>query len=387
MRRRNFLAAGASAGAAFAALGATAAGTRAAAADPLPAPDGTSAGHGVPQTLVERSTADTSASGMVRPESGFDYVAVRPTGGRPGDAAIRFETPGGLTDWRDLHFHADGPDDRPRTPAALAPAPEGCTGYEIRAQGTDRARCAAMNMRDGGTVRMGGRPEGELYDDTGTDPRGGRLVRYRTRAGWGADESHRFDDGGNEIWPAAYSRVQAITVHHSAWPVGDDAASNVRAIYHLHAVENGWGDVGYHLLIDPEGTVYEGRWTGNALMPIFRGVPLPGQAEAVTAGHAFQFNTGNIGICLMGDFTDGMPTPRAQNSLVRTLHALCLITGVDPVEEIEYENPVNGRKAVQQGLSRHRDWLATECPGNTFAEEFDRVIRQRVARGLPRRPS
>ncbi|ASU86270.1 N-acetylmuramoyl-L-alanine amidase [Nocardiopsis gilva YIM 90087] len=367
----------------MATLGSTAAANRSTPTESAPTPGTTPGERGVPQTLTERSTASTTTPRMVRPEAGFDYVAVRSGENAPRSAAIRFEAPDGLTEWRSLHFHGDGRDDRPATPAALTPVPAGCTGYEISAEGTDRAECVAMNLHDGGKVRMGGRPVGELYDDTDTDPKGGLLVKYRTRAGWGADESLRFNDEGEEEWPTAYYPVQAITVHHSAWEIGDDgAAANVRAIYHLHAVENGWGDIGYHLLIDPDGTVYEGRWSGSDLMPIFRTIPLPGRAEAVTAGHVYQFNSGNIGICMLGDFTDRMPTQKAQDSLVHTLRALCWITGVDPVEEVEYVNPVNGKKATQQGVSRHRDWLPTECPGNTFAEHFDTAIRQRVARGL-----
>ncbi|CAM4110229.1 peptidoglycan recognition family protein [Nocardiopsis rhodophaea] len=383
MRRRNFLAAGATAGLAMATLGSTAAATRPTPAEPALMSGSTPHRHGVPQTLTERSTATTSPPRMVRPEAGFDYVAVRSSENAPRSAAIRFEAPGGLTGWRSLHFHGGGRDARPATAAALTPAPAGSTGYEISAEGMDRAACVAINLQDGGRVRIDGRPEGELYDDTATDPRGGLLVAYLTRAGWGADESLRFNDEGEEEWPTAYSPVQAITVHHSAWEIGEGgAAANVRAIYHLHAVENGWGDIGYHLLIDPDGGVYEGRWSGSDPMPIFRTIPLPGRAEAVTAGHVYQFNPGNIGICVLGDFTDRMPTERAQDSLVRTLRALCWITGVDPVEEIAYVNPVNGKKAIQQGVSRHRDWLPTECPGSTFAEHFDTAIRQRVARGL-----
>jgi hypothetical protein len=218
-------------------------------------------------------------------------------------------------------------------------------------------------------------------DEGATTLSGGSVLGLRTRSGWGADESLRFDEDGNDLWPAVFHRVQALTVHHTAMATTGDHAADVRAVYHLHAAEQAWGDIGYHLLVDPEGVVYEGRHSGGGL-PIFRTLPLPGLAESVTAGHAFGFNHANIGVCLLGDFTDEIPTRAAQDSLVDVLRVLCALTGVNPAERIEYVNPDTGVVTEQEAVARHRDWLDTECPGNAFAEVFDTAIRQRVVSGL-----
>ncbi|WP_431870524.1 peptidoglycan recognition protein family protein [Nocardiopsis eucommiae] len=333
-----------------------------------------------PRVLAEEAR---STGTLVRPERRFDLVSVTqaPTAVSEG-AAVRFETAGGdLSDWRELHFHTAGPEHLAPTASAMARAPQGATGYEVR--GADGADLTAVNLHDGEELRFGGQERVSLSaeDDGVTTLTGGSTLRVRTRAGWGADESLRFGDDGEDLWPAQFHRVQALTVHHTAMATTDDHAADMRAVYHLHAVQQGWGDVGYHLLVDPRGVVYEGRHSGGGL-PIFRGVPLPGLAESVTAGHAFGFNHGNIGVCLLGDFTDELPTQAAQDSLVDVLRILCALTGVDPSERIEYVHPDTGAATEQEAVARHRDWLQTECPGNAFSEVFDTVIRQRVARGL-----
>lgn len=340
----------------------------------------TSGARTAPRVLSERATA---TGALVRPELRFDLVSVsQPPEAVSEGAAVRFETAeGSLGDWQDLHFHTGGPEHLSPSASAMARAPQGAVGYEVR--GADGADLTAVNLHDGEELRFGGEERVSLSaeDEGVTTLSGGSVLRLRTRAGWGADESLRFDEDGNDLWPAQFHRVQALTVHHTAMATTGDHAADVRAVYHLHAVEQAWGDIGYHLLVDPKGVVYEGRHSGGGV-PIFRRLPLPGLAESVTAGHAFGFNHANIGVCLLGDFTDELPTRAAQDSLVDVLRVLCALTGVDPSERIEYVNPDTEVVTEQEAVARHRDWLETECPGNAFAEVFDTAIRQRVIGGL-----
>ncbi|OLT26868.1 N-acetylmuramoyl-L-alanine amidase [Nocardiopsis sp. CNR-923] len=369
MRRRSFLT-GSTALAGLTALGATV---------PARGPALAGAEPETPRVMAEPSPV---TGGLTRPRTRFDVVTVTRPMTTAAEPAIRFETAGVLGDWTPVHLHSSGREDRDPVSSAAVRAPEGATGYEVRGG----ARAWALNLSDGETLRLDGPTRTSLSaPDDHHQPLGGSggrpSVRFVTRAGWGADESYRFDDEGNDRWPARFDPVQALTVHHTALATSDDHAADVRAVYHLHAVQLAWGDIGYHALIDPDGVVYEGRHSGEDGAPIFSGRPRPGRAASVTAGHTHTFNHGNIGVCLLGDFTDELPTRAARDSLVDVLRLLCAVTGADPGAEIEYVHPDTGARTPARTVSRHRDWLDTECPGNAFSEVFDAEIRQRVVRG------
>ena len=94
------------------------------------------------------------------------------------------------------------------------------------------------------------------------------------------------------------SRIDRITVHHSAVHADreaqDRSAEIIRSIQKNHQRDKGWGDIGYHYLIDREGRV----WTGR-----------PEGWQGAHAGDP-QSNRGNLGVCLMGNFVSrGGQTP------------------------------------------------------------------------------
>src|SRR5204862_7471537 len=135
------------------------------------------------------------------------------------------------------------------------------------------------------------------------------------RSGWGADESLRFDSSGNETWPPAFYPVQKLIVHHTATQNNDpDPAATVRSIYYYHAVTQGWGDIGYNFLIDEAGHVYEGRYS----RPYAAGESPTGQdanGNGVTAAHAQGYNSGTVGLALLGSLTTQDATPAARPAL------------------------------------------------------------------------
>ena len=73
-------------------------------------------------------------------------------------------------------------------------------------------------------------------------------------------------------------------------------------------MNNGYIDIAYNWLIDPNGRIYEGRWAQN--YPT--GVPHTGERNRrnVQGAHALHFNVDTIGIGLMGDYSDVAPTRR-----------------------------------------------------------------------------
>jgi hypothetical protein len=200
---------------------------------------------------------------------------------------------------------------------------------------------------------------------------------YLSRADWGADESWRFDRNGTEIWPPQYRPVQTVSVHHTADGSSDpDPAARVRSIYRKQAVDAGFGDIGYHFLIDAAGRVYEGRWSGND------GVPAVNPAgRMVTGAHILGYNAGNAGIALLGNFTGHAPTRAARQVLVLLLAEWSRSHRLSPLGTVHYVNPDNGATRTVPTISGHNDWAPTECPGRVLAADLP-AIRLDVAAAL-----
>ncbi len=75
-----------------------------------------------------------------------------------------------------------------------------------------------------------------------------------------------------------------ITVHCSASPDGKPVTGD--SIREFHKARppagRGWGDIGYHAVIELDGTFYRGR------------------SEITVGAHVEGHNTGNLGVCLVG---------------------------------------------------------------------------------------
>src|SRR5919199_3954275 len=186
------------------------------------------------------------------------------------------------------------------------------------------------------------------------------------RIDWGADESYRFDSSGREIWPPAFYPVQKLIVHHTATQNSDpNPPATIRSIYYYHAVTQAWGDIGYNFLIDEAGRIYEGRHTFD-----YSSGSSPTEENAagygVTAAHAQGYNSGTVGIALLGTLTNQAATPAARDALERLLAWEADEHGIDPQGASLYTNPVNGTQATFPNIAGHRDVAATECPGGTF---------------------
>jgi hypothetical protein len=248
----------------------------------------------------------------------------------------------------------------------LIPADQ-ASGYELKApDGATGLRSLAIDTTRGPQRKVA------VPADT-TRVRG---VAYLSRAAWGADESLRFLPDGTENSPTAYYPFQTLTVHHTATANDDpDPAATVRAIYELHAITNDWGDIGYHFLIDEAGTIYEGRYSGDDGIPAH-----DADSNLVTAFHVGGFNSGNLGIALLGTLVDQGPTDAARKALTSLVRVLTRFHGVDPKAQVTYTNPVNGTEKDVPEISGHRDWMATECPGEVMYGELA-TLRDAVAGG------
>lgn len=179
-----------------------------------------------------------------------------------------------------------------------------------------------------------------------------------TREQWGANEAWRFDRFG-EIWPPRYETVSHIIIHHTATsnrPL--DVPGAIRSIYYYHAVEQGWGDIGYNYLVDHNGRIYQGRYGG----------------QNVIGGHSYQFAIGSSGISVIGNFQTVDISEAAKSALV----AITAFVGrdLDP----------NGSGPLQEApnlptIASHRDVNATTCPGDELWDDLPE-IRDLVAATL-----
>jgi hypothetical protein len=174
-----------------------------------------------------------------------------------------------------------------------------------------------------------------------------------TRTAWGCP------DGQGSRWMPRYTTVTHLIVHHSATAnTSSDWAAVVRSIWNYHTLTQGWGDIGYNYLIDPNGVVYEGR----------------GGGDNVIGAHFSCQNGGTMGVCMLGSFTTVSPTPAALNSLKQLLAWKAEQRGIDALGSSYHP----GTRLTIPNVSGHRHGNAaypdhacstTSCPGdNLYAQ-------------------
>lgn len=332
-------------------------------------------GAALPATAGAQTPVAAGGSTGTRPLAGPGFMGVQaPAGSTATAGRVRFATPQGWTDW--IGFpHADGGRSAaPATASGLVATPAGATDYEVEAAPGATPVFAATALSQPAASDRDVRGTGELagvnkYAQLPTvDCYGIPVV---PRAAWGCDESISF--GSIEYRPA-----QAITVHHSVSPAAWDPASTMRGFHRYHTLSNGWGDIGYHLVIDPSGQVYQGHRT-HAGYPVFGGPMPPGvRPDVVMGAHVGGHNSGNVGVCLMGDFSSGRPSLAAYAALANVLAKLCAAIGLNPFQGIRYWNPDGNYGRDMQAINGHRDWMSTDCPGDMLWNSLP-LVRQATA--------
>ena len=172
---------------------------------------------------------------------------------------------------------------------------------------------------------------------TSTNPQAKPTVH--SRAEWGADESIRKGD-------PEYGQVRGAVVHHTAGVNGsstEEVPAILRGIYDLHVNGRGWNDIGYNVLVDRFGRLWEGR--------------AGGLDKAVIGAHAQGVNSQTFGISAMGDY-DVVAAPDVMETSIERFTAWKLARHhVDPTA-----------KATIGGVWRptvlgHRNVGQTDCPG------------------------
>ncbi|MGY1747116.1 N-acetylmuramoyl-L-alanine amidase, partial [Blastococcus sp. SYSU D00695] len=174
-----------------------------------------------------------------------------------------------------------------------------------------------------------------------------------SRAQWGADESIR-------TWAPEYAQtIKAATVHHTADSndyTADQVPQIMRNIYTYHAQKLGWGDIGYNVIVDKFGRLWEGRSGGLA--------------STVIGAHAGGFNTGTFGVSMLGNYDVANTTQPLVDSVAAIIAWKLSLFGVDPNGTTTLVSGGGGTARYARGTAvtlptifGHRDVGATACPG------------------------
>lgn len=197
--------------------------------------------------------------------------------------------------------------------------------------------------------------EATVLDTDGASP--DARVRRRLRpVGPVAEAASRPAIVSRSAWGAAAptrtARVAAgvdlTVVHHTAGSnsyTRAQAPGRVRGYQAYHRNTLGWGDIGYNVLIDRYGTIYEGR--------------AGGLDRAVVGAHAANYNTGSFGVSVMGNFVDVDAPQAAYDALARVIAWKASIHRFDPTGTTDRVR--NGARV--RTVVGHREVGQTACPG------------------------
>jgi hypothetical protein len=136
--------------------------------------------------------------------------------------------------------------------------------------------------------------------------------------------------------------VQRVTIHHDGMPPvalrsARDVASRIDLIRQSHQ-KRGWGDIGYHYIVDPRGEVWEGR-------------PLSWQGA-----HVANQNPGNMGVLVLGNFEAQAPTGQQLDALDRFVASRLDAYGLS-----------------LGSVYTHQELAPTACPGRHLQRHMSRT--------------
>ncbi|NGP87642.1 N-acetylmuramoyl-L-alanine amidase [Fodinibius halophilus] len=193
-----------------------------------------------------------------------------------------------------------------------------------------------------------------------TDPRKQNKQQYPmpdyvSRTGWDCP------DGQQPSGSYPLTDVTHQIVHHSAGTnSSNDWPAVVRAIWDYHVNTNGWSDIGYNWLVDPNGVVYQGRGWING-------------DDEVQGAHFCGTNSNTMGVCMMGNFEEVNPSEEAKESLSELLAWKSDEKEIDPLASEYHSSSQLNLKTI----SGHRDGCSTLCPGENLYTQLPQ-IRNRV---------
>jgi hypothetical protein len=203
----------------------------------------------------------------------------------------------------------------------------------------------------------------------------------RSRESWGARPRKLTEPcapGGRPegLGCVATNGVVNAVVHHTV-NANDYSAASVpallRSIQAFHQDVQQFDDIGYNFVVDRFGTIWEGR-AGGADRP-------------VVGGHTMGFNTGSVGVAVLGTFDGAAPNEAELDGVARVIAWKFAQRNVDPLGQLTVisnggDIHPEGVPVVLNTIDGHRSIGATACPGALLFARLD-DIRQRVAALMP----
>src|SRR5207237_206042 len=167
-------------------------------------------------------------------------------------------------------------------------------------------------------------------------------------------------------------------VHHTAGSNSyrpSQSAAIVRAIEIYHVKGNGWNDIGYNFLVDKYGQIFEGRYGGVD--------------QNVVGAHSQGFNTGSVGVAVIGTYDETGISAAARRALVHLLAWRLDVAHLDPLSTLNFLSGGNSRfpagiPVFLRAISGHRDTYFTDCPGNVLYAQLPGIAKDVAAAGLPK---
>jgi hypothetical protein len=193
-----------------------------------------------------------------------------------------------------------------------------------------------------------------------------------TRRAWGANEKIV------RAAPRYAPQLRLAIVHHTAGSNAygpADSAAIVKGIELYHVKANGWNDIGYNFLVDRFGQVFEGRGGGVD--------------RNVIGAHAEGFNTGSVGIALIGTYSSRAPSAAAERAIASLLSWRLDVAHVDPASSSMITSGGSPKFRAGQGVylravSGHRDAGFTSCPGDKLYARLGALTEVAATTGLPK---
>lgn len=130
---------------------------------------------------------------------------------------------------------------------------------------------------------------------------------------------------------AKRSKIDMIVLHHA-----DASTCSPQDIHRWHVRQN-WSGIGYHYFINKQGVIFKGR------------------PDDVIGSHAKGYNSTSLGVCFEGRYNKEV-MPEAQMKAGKELVAYLK------------------KKYDIKNIKRHKDLMATDCPGSLFP--FEEIVGQ-----------